>query len=218
MLYIVSTPIGNLGDISFRAIETLKKCDYILAEDTRRTIVLLKHYSIEKRLVSFDEFRERKKTQEVIEDLQKGLEIAIVSDSGTPLISDPGFFLVRECIKNKIGISPIPGPTAAIAALSCSGLPADRFTFYGFIPKDNSKRNKMYKEITEREETAILYESPYRLLKTIGEMVQKTPEKEVVIAREITKKFEEFIRGKPKELYEKLSGKKIKGEIVILIR
>jgi 16S rRNA (cytidine1402-2'-O)-methyltransferase len=217
MLYIVSTPIGNLQDITFRAIETLKKCDYILAEDTRRTIPLLKHYSIEKKVISFDEFREKRKTAEVTEDLKNGMEIALVSDSGTPVISDPGFFLVRECVKNNISVSPIPGSSALVTALSCSGLPADKFTFYGFISKDNSKRNKMYQQIKEREETAILYESPYRLVKTLGELAEKIPEKEVVVARELTKKFEEFVRGKPKELYENLADKKIKGEIVILI-
>jgi 16S rRNA (cytidine1402-2'-O)-methyltransferase len=217
MIYIVSTPIGNLGDITFRAVETLKKCDYILAEDTRRTALLLQHFSIEKRMVSFDEFRERKKTAEVVDDLKNGKEIVLVSDSGTPVISDPGFFLVRECIKNSIPVSPIPGPSAVIAAVSCSGLPADKFTFYGFIPKDNSKRNRLYRQILEREETAVLYDSPYRLLKTIKEFSEKLPEKEVVVAREMTKKFEEFIRGRPAELYEKLKDKKIKGEIVILI-
>jgi 16S rRNA (cytidine1402-2'-O)-methyltransferase len=217
MLYIVSTPLGNLADITFRAVEVLKKCDYILAEDTRRTSILLSHYNIQKKLVSFDEFRERKKTSEVIEDLKKGAEIALVSDSGTPLISDPGFVLVRECTKNNIQVVPIPGPSAAIAALSCSGLPADRFTFYGFISKDNSKRNKLYKQIIEREETAICYESPYRIEKTMKEISDRMPGKEVVIARELTKKFEEFIRGKPSEVLEKISKKKIKGEIVILI-
>jgi 16S rRNA (cytidine1402-2'-O)-methyltransferase len=217
MLYIVSTPIGNLTDITFRAIETLKKCDYILAEDTRRTIPLLKHYSIEKKVISFDEFRERKKTIDVIEDRNRGMEIALVSDSGTPLISDPGFILVRECVKNKIQIIPIPGPSAAIAAISCSGLPADKFTFYGFVPKDNSKRNKLYQQIKERSETAICYESPHRIEKTITEISVKMPEKEIVIARELTKKFEEFIRGTPKEVLEQISKKKIKGEIVIII-
>jgi 16S rRNA (cytidine1402-2'-O)-methyltransferase len=217
MLYIVSTPIGNLADITFRAIETLKKCDYILAEDTRRTVVLLSHYNIQKRLVSFDEFRERKKTFDVLEDLKNGKEIALVSDSGTPLISDPGFILVRECVKNNIKISPVPGASAVIAALSCSGLPADKFTFYGFIPKDNSKRNKLYSYIKEREETAICYESPYRIEKTIREISEKIPEKNIVIARELTKKFEEFIRGTPVDVFEQISKKKIKGELVILI-
>jgi 16S rRNA (cytidine1402-2'-O)-methyltransferase len=217
MLYIVSTPIGNLSDITFRAIEILKKCDYILAEDTRRTIPLLKHYSIEKKVISFDEFREKRKTGDVVEDLKKGTEIVLVSDSGTPLISDPGFFLVRECVRNNISVVPVPGPSAAIAALSCSGLPADRFTFYGFIPKDNSKRNKLYQNIKEREETAILYESPHRIEKTIREISEKMPEKEIVIARELTKKFEEFIRGTPQQVLDIISKKKLKGEIVILI-
>jgi 16S rRNA (cytidine1402-2'-O)-methyltransferase len=177
----------------------------------------LSHYNIQKRLVSFDEFRERKKTFDVLEDLKNGKEIALVSDSGTPLISDPGFILVRECTKNKIRIIPVPGPSAAIAALSCSGLPADKFTFYGFISKDNSKRNRLYKQIIEREETAICYESPYRIEKTIKEINERMPEKNIVIARELTKKFEEFIRGTPTEILEQISKKKIKGEIVILI-
>jgi len=217
MLYIISTPIGNLGDITLRGLKTIENCDYILAEDTRRTAKLLNHYNLKKALFSYNKINENKKTQFVIQDLLSGKNIGLVSDSGTPLISDPGSYLIRECIKNNIPLSPIPGASAAIAALTCSGMPTDRFTFYGFVPKKTGKRKNIFSEIVSRGETAILYESPHRLLKTLKELSEAMPEKQIAIAREMTKKFEEFIKGNPKEVIEMLSKKSIKGEIVIII-
>ncbi len=217
MLYIISTPIGNLGDITLRGLKTIENCDYILAEDTRRTAKLLSHYNLKKALFSYNKINENKKTQFVIQDLLSGKNIGLVSDSGTPLISDPGSYLIRECIKNNIPHSPIPGASAAIAALTCSGMPTDRFTFYGFVPKKTGKRKNIFSEIVSRGETAILYESPHRLLKTLKELSEAMPEKQIAIAREMTKKFEEFIKGNPKEVIEMLSKKPIKGEIVIII-
>jgi len=216
MLYLVATPIGNIEDISFRAIKTLGECDYILAEDTRRTGKLLSYYKIKKQLVSFNDISSRRKTPFVIEDLKKGKNIALVSDAGTPGINDPGFYLVRECVINKLDVSPIPGASAFISALVCSGLPSDKFTYYGFLPKNNSKRKKILGQVKEREETAIFYESPHRIVKTIEEL-KIMPEKQVVIARELTKHFEEFIRGSPEEVYGIISKRSIKGEIVVII-
>ena len=217
-LYIVSTPIGNLKDITFRAIETLQNSDIILAEDTRRTSILLNHYNIKnKRLISFNDNNKLQKSPQIIEELHSGTNISIVSDSGTPGISDPGFYLARESVKNNIQIIPIPGPTASIAALISSGFPTDSFTFYGFISKKEKAKTELLNEIKNSNKTSIIYESPYRLIKTLKLMSEIMPEKQLCIARELTKKFEEFIRGTSKELYEKLKDKAIKGEITIVI-
>jgi 16S rRNA (cytidine1402-2'-O)-methyltransferase len=217
MLYIVATAIGNIEDITLRAIRILKTCDYVLAEDTRRTKKLFTHYNIKNKLVSYNDVNKKRKTPTIIADLKLGKDISLVSDSGTPGISDPGFYLVRECVKNNLSVSPIPGPNAAISALICSGLPTDKFTFYGFLPKNKTKRKKILKDIKSRKETVILYESPYRILKTIKEISEKFPNKQTVIAREMTKKFEEFIHGKSSKIYETVKNKKLKGEFVILI-
>lgn len=217
-LYIISTPIGNLKDITLRAIETLKESDIILAEDTRRTFILLNHYEIkDKQLISYNDINKEKKTPEIIKQLIQNKSISIVSDSGTPGISDPGFYLIREAVKNNIQIIPIPGPTASIAALISSGFPTNEFQFYGFISKKEKAKKDLLKEINNSNKTTILYESPHRLIKTLKAMEEIFPEKQLCIARELTKKFEEFIRGTPKQLLEKLQEKTIKGEITILI-
>ncbi len=217
MLYLISTPIGNIEDISFRAIKTLELCDYILCEDTRRTVKLLSHYNIKKKLVSLNEINEKRKTPFIIEDLKSGKDIGLVSDSGTPGINDPGYYIIKECIHNLINMSPVPGASAFLAALICSGFPTDKFTYYGFLQKKGSKRKQALFEIKNRKETAILYESPYRLLKTLKEINFIMPEKNIVIGRELTKHFEEFLRGSSEELISKLGKISIKGEIVILI-
>ena len=217
MLYIVSTPIGNLEDTSFRAIRILKESDYVLAEDTRQTLKLFKHHDIKNKLVSFNDFNKEKKTPLIIKDLNTEKNISIVSDSGTPGISDPGFYLIRECIKNNIVVSPVPGPTAVISALVSSGLPTDKFTFYGFLPKSKTKVKDVLSKIKKRKETAVLYESPHRILKTLTVMSELMPEKDIVIARELTKKFEEFIRGKPKEILTKIQNRSLKGELTLVI-
>lgn len=218
MLYIISTPIGNLKDITFRAIDTLREADIILAEDTRRTSILLKRWLIkEKQILSYNDINKTRRTKEAIELLKQGKDIALVSDSGTPGISDPGFYLVREALKYNIQISPIPGPTAMISALVCSGLPTDKFEFYGFIPKKEGQKKRFFEALKEKETTTIFYESPHRIIKTLKLMNDMIPDKNIVIARELTKKFEEFIRGTVKGVYNKLKDKELKGEIVVVI-
>jgi len=217
-LYIISTPIGNLKDITLRAIETLKALDLILAEDTRRTSILLNHYNIKhKQLTSFNDNNKEKTTPKIITELKNNKSIGLVSDSGTPGISDPGFYLIRESIKNNIKVIPIPGPTASITALTASGFPTDEFTFYGFIPKKEKAKKDFFNKIKNSNKTTIIYESPYRLVKTLKAMSEIMPNKKICIARELTKKFEELIRGTTKEVYHKLKEKNIKGEITIII-
>ena len=216
-LYIVATPIGNLEDITLRALRILKEADLIAAEDTRRTLKLLTHYQIKNKLESYNDFNKEKKTKFLISILKENKSIALVSDSGTPGISDPGFNLIRECIRNNIQIIPVPGPNAAISALICSGLPTDKFTFYGFLPKKEKAKTDFFNSIKEEKKTVILYDSPHRIKETLRLLSEILPEKNIVIARELTKKFEEFIRGTAKELNEKLKDREIKGEIVLII-
>jgi len=215
-LYIVSTPIGNLKDITLRAIETLNEVDFILCEDTRITSILLKHYNIIKHLISFNAVSEIKKIPIVIERLQQGQSYALVSDSGTPAISDPGIRLVSEAIKNDIEVISIPGATAFIAALTISGLPTDSFVFEGFLPQKKGRQKKLG-ELSEEERTIVLYESSHRIEKLIDELVLFFPERYVVICRELTKKFEETWRGYPVELKSMISQRTIKGEFVVVV-
>jgi len=217
-LYIVATPIGNLKDITFRALDTFKDAEIILAEDTRRTSILLNHYGIShKKMISYNDFNKEKKTPSIIYDLKQDKNIVLVSDSGTPGISDPGFNLIRESIKNGISVIPIPGPTASIAALIGSGFATDSFVFYGFIPKKEKAKMDFFNNIKDNCKTTIIYESPYRLIKTLDIMKEIMPEREICIARELTKKFEEFIRGSVLDVYNKLKDTSIKGEITIII-
>jgi len=215
-LYIVSTPIGNLKDITLRAIETLNEVDFILCEDTRVSSILLKQYNIIKQLISFNAVSETKKIPTIIERLQNGQSYALISDSGTPAISDPGIRLVSEAIKNGIEVITIPGATALIAALTISGLPTDSFVFEGFLPQKKGRQKKLG-ELSEEERTIVLYESSHRIEKLINELVQYFPGRYVVVCRELTKKFEESWRGYPAELKEKLNEKIIKGEFVVVI-
>jgi len=215
-LYIVSTPIGNLKDITMRAVETLNEVDYVLCEDTRVTSILLKHYNVIKQLISFNAVSEVKKNPSIIEHLKNGQSYALVSDSGTPSISDPGVRLVSEAIKNKIDVITIPGPTALIAALTISGLPTNSFVFEGFLPQKKGRQKKL-KELSQENRTIVLYESSHRIVKLINELVEYFPKRLVVVCRELTKKFEETWRGYPFELKEKLNEKIIKGEFVVVI-
>ena len=215
-LYIVSTPIGNLKDISLRAIETLNEVDFILCEDTRVTTILLKHYNIIKQLISFNAISETIKIPTIIERLNLGQSYALVSDSGTPAISDPGIRLISEAIKNNIEVSPVPGATALIAALTISGLPTDSFVFEGFLPQKKGRQKKLQK-LSEEDRTIVLYESSHRIEKLVNELVTYFPSRYVVISRELTKKFEESWRGFPAELKEKMNEKTIKGEFVVVI-
>ena len=216
-LFIVPTPIGNLGDITFRAIDTLKSVDLILAEDTRISQKLLKHYNIENTVESYHMHNEHKKLMSIIEKLNSGVEIALISDAGTPGISDPGFLLTRECIRNNIEIECLPGATALIPALINSGLPSDKFLFEGFLPAKKG-RTKRLNELSQENKTIILYESPHRVLKTLNDLSScYNEETNISISREITKIHEETFRGTIKESVEYFNKKKLKGEFVIVL-
>lgn len=217
MLYLVSTPIGNMEDITLRAIRTLKEVSLIAAEDTRQTRKLLARHEIHNELTSFNDLNKESRSRQLIELMKEGKDVAVVSDAGTPGISDPGFYLVRECMRAGIKVVPVPGATAMISAIVCSGLPTDRFTFYGFIPKKPGQKKNFLKQIAEREETAVFYESPYRILKTLWAMASTLPNHQVVIGRELTKVFEEFVRGTPKDVLAHFSSKPVKGEFVVVV-
>ncbi|HCY75978.1 MAG TPA: 16S rRNA (cytidine(1402)-2'-O)-methyltransferase [Ignavibacteriales bacterium] len=215
-LYIVSTPIGNLKDITLRAIETLKEVDFILCEDTRTSGNLLTHYDIKKELISLNAFNEKNKIDFIVNRILSNQTAALISDAGTPLISDPGVRLVSLCIENGIEIIPIPGPSALIAAISMSGLPTDAFVFEGFLPQKKGRKTKL-KELANEPRTIVLYESMYRIEKLLNELNEFIPDRFVVVCREITKKFEESWRGFPKELVETFGNKIVKGEFVVVI-
>lgn len=214
-IYIVATPIGNLEDITFRAINTLKDVDLIAAEDTRHTLKLLNHYSISKPLISYHRHNEEFKVNKLIEEIISGKNIAIVSDAGTPGISDPGEVIVKEGIKNNIEIVPIPGACAMVNALVCSGLSTDEFLFIGFLPLNKKTRNIKLDEIKNEKKTIILYEAPHKLKNTLNDLVKVLDSREIVLARELTKIHEEFIRGTASDLLDKCEL--LKGEFVIII-
>lgn len=217
-LYIVSTPIGNLEDITLRAIRILKEVDLIACEDTRTTKKLLSHLQITKPLTSYHEHNELKKAGELHELLESGKNIALVSDAGTPGISDPGYRLVKIATENGIDVIPIPGACAAIATLSISGLPTSSFTFHGFPPKMKNKRKEFFKKIKDNDQTLIFYESPRRVLDSLHDLYEILGDREVSVSRELTKMFEETIRGKISHVIEKLGEKKeLKGEFTVVI-
>ncbi|MDP7180841.1 MAG: 16S rRNA (cytidine(1402)-2'-O)-methyltransferase [Candidatus Woesearchaeota archaeon] len=217
-LYIVGTPIGNLKDITFRAVEILKSVDIVLAEDTRRTGTLLKEYGIKgKKQISYNDYNKERKTNPIIQMLEDGKEIALVSDSGMPGISDPGFYLVRECVKQNINVVPVPGASSILSALVCSGLATDKFCFLGFFPKKEKKKNEFIEGFKKTEGTIIFFESPHRIKKTLSLMNELIPNYNIVIARELTKKFEEFIRGTVTKVNKLIENKVIKGEMVVLL-
>lgn len=215
-LFIVSTPIGNLKDITLRAIETLKDVDFIICEDTRVTGNLLRHYEISKELISLNAFNESQKLYSVIQKILEGKNAALVTDSGTPTISDPGNRLISEAIKNNIELIAVPGASAVIAALSISGLPTDSFVFEGFIPQKKGRQKKL-QQLSNEDRTIVLYESVYRIEKLVDELTEYMPERFIVVCRELTKKFEECWRGYPKDIKDQLPAKVIKGEFVIVI-
>jgi 16S rRNA (cytidine1402-2'-O)-methyltransferase len=217
-LYIVSTPIGNLKDITLRALEILKEVDFIACEDTRVTSVLLKHFEIQERkeLISVNAVNENSRINLVLEKIKKGEACALVSDAGTPGISDPGVRLISQAIKEGIHVVPIPGVTAAITALSISGLPTDSFVFEGFLPQKKGRQKKL-KELSEEKRTVIIYESTYRIEKLLNELNEYMPNRFIVVCRELTKKFEDIWRGLPGKLLNSLSEKVSKGEFVVII-
>ena len=217
MLYIVSTPIGNLKDITLRAIETLKNVDLIAAEDTRRTKILLGHYDISTALTSYFEHNKFKKGDALLRLLTEGKDIALVTDAGTPGISDPGYHLIRLAKEHNVAMTVIPGPTALIAALSLSGLPCHNFIFEGFLPVKSAARKKKLLEFQGEIRTVIFYESPYRLAKTLKDIEEVLDNPYVVCVRELTKKFEEKKEGRASDLAQYFSEHKPKGEFVVLL-
>lgn len=211
------TPIGNLEDITYRAVRMLNEVDGILAEDTRQTSKLLKHYEISKPVAAFHQHNEHKALARVIDRLQSGETLALVSDAGTPGISDPGFLLVRECLKNDIKVETLPGATAFVPALVNSGMPCDRFVFEGFLPHKKGRQTKL-KFLAQEERTIVLYESPHRLVKTLGQLIEFFEEdREVCVSRELTKVYEENRRGKCSEVLKHYEEYPPKGEIVLII-
>ena len=217
-LYLVATPIGNLEDITFRAINTLKEVDIIAAEDTRHTLKLLNHYEISKPLISYHRHNEDVKSDVLISKLLEGQNIAVVTDAGTPGISDPGEEIVKEAIKNSIEVIPIPGACALINALIVSGLNTKSFAFYGFLPLNKKNREDALNKIKKENKTVILYEAPHKILKTLQDILNVIGDVNCVLAKEITKIHEEYNRGKISEIIDKLSEKEsIKGEFVILL-
>jgi len=219
-LFIIATPIGNLSDFGFRSLETLKNVDLILCEDTRVTKKLLDHYKIEKPLLSYHQHSKLQKINYILELLHSGKNLALVSDAGTPGISDPGNLLIKEAsdkLSGEINIIPIPGPSAVVTAASISGFPMDRFSFLGFPPQKR-KRQKFFKEVIESKYPVIFYESPYRIIKTLNELRIMNQELRIVVARELTKKFETIYRGNIEEVLQKIENDKILGEFVVVVQ
>ena len=215
-LFIVSTPIGNLQDITHRSLELLKNVNLIAAEDTRRTGVLLKHYKIKTPLSSFNSYNQLKKGKQFIARLIQGWDLALVSDAGTPGISDPLYYLTRAALDEDIPIVSLPGPSAVLVALTISGLPINRFVFEGFLPRKKG-RKKLIEGLAEEERTIVVFESPYRIVKTLKELYQSMGSRQAVLARELTKMHEEVIRGSLKEIIAIAENRKLKGEITLLI-
>lgn len=216
-LYLVATPIGNLEDITLRALRTLTECDAVAAEDTRRTGQLLKHFGISKPMLSYFQFNEAKRSEQIIERLKGGEKIALATDAGSPGISDPGERVVKAAIAAGLRVESVPGPSAVVAALTASGLATDEFHFVGFLAHKSGQRRKKLEEFKGVSGTLVLYESPYRVEKLLQELSEVFPERQVVLARELTKKFEEYLRGKPAELAKLLNERSLKGEFVVMV-
>jgi 16S rRNA (cytidine1402-2'-O)-methyltransferase len=217
-LYVVATPIGNLEDISMRAIRVMKEADIIAAEDTRHTKIMLNYFQISTPLISLHEHNEKEKSALIIEKINAGKDIVYVTDAGTPCISDPGYFLTSKAHDENIKVIPVPGPSAVIAALSVSGFPADSFVFCGFLPARQNDRKKYLQKLNNEERTIVFYESPMRIMASLNDLRHIMGNREIVLAREITKKFEEIKRGDISAIIDELTGRKIKGEITIIIK
>jgi 16S rRNA (cytidine1402-2'-O)-methyltransferase len=216
-LYLVATPIGNLEDITLRALRLLKEVDLVACEDTRQTLKLLNHYGIRKRLVSYHEHNEMTRAPELVIELEQGAQAALVSDAGTPVISDPGHRLVTLCLRHHIPVVPIPGPSALVAALAASGMPTEEFLFVGFLPARSSERRKALGGLAAEPRTLVLYEAPHRLEETLKDALEILGPRPAVIAREVTKVHEEFIRGTLEQLLERVRRKAPRGEMTLLI-
>src|SRR6059036_2513437 len=217
MLYVVATPIGNLGDITLRALEVLKSVDLIAAEDTRHSGMLLKHFGIKKPLISYHEHNEAMRSAQLTERMAAGEDVALTTDAGTPGLSDPGARLIRECIKRGLACTIIPGPSSILTALAGSGFSMEKFYFRGFLPVKSGQRERELRVAVDLAETTIFFESPYRLAKTLKVCIDIMPNRQLCVARELTKKFEEFRRGTPAELLAHYQAHPLKGEIVLVI-
>ena len=217
-LILIPTPIGNLDDITLRAIECIKDADLILCEDTRRSLKLMNHLQIKKPLKSFHKFNEHSTVEKIIFEIQSGIKVGLISDAGTPSISDPGYLIVKMCIDNNIDVECLPGPTALIPALAISGLPSERFTFEGFLPVKKGRKTRL-QELSLEKRTMIFYESPYKLYKTLKDFYDFFgPDREISISKELTKIFENTKRGKIKDFLDSYENKKLKGEFVIVVK
>jgi 16S rRNA (cytidine1402-2'-O)-methyltransferase len=216
-LYLVATPIGNLEDITLRALRVLRECDVVAAEDTRHSGQLLKHFGISKPMLSYFQFNEAKRSEEILERLKRGEKVALVTDAGSPGISDPGERVVKAAVGAGFRVESVVGPCALVGALTASGLPTEEFHFAGFLPHKSGQRRNKLESFKAVPGTLVLYESPYRVEKLMGELNEVFPGRDVVLARELTKKFEEFLRGKPAELLEIAKKRAFKGEFVVLV-
>src|SRR2546422_5823934 len=216
-LYLVATPIGNLEDVTLRAVRTLRECDVVAAEDARHTGQLLKHLEISKPLLSYFRFNETRRSEEILDRLRRGETVALVTDAGSPGISDPGERVVQAVITAGLRVESVPGPTALIAALTASGLPTDEFHFAGFLAHKSGQRRNKLAGLKDVPGTLVFYESPYRIEKLLAELAEIFPDRQVVLARELTKKFEEFLRGKPAELIAQTKNRTLQGEFVVVV-
>jgi 16S rRNA (cytidine1402-2'-O)-methyltransferase len=216
-LYIVATPIGNLEDMTYRAVRILGEVDLIAAEDTRHSLKLLSHFGISKSMTSYFDHNQQFKGERILNTLRQGKSVALISDAGTPCVSDPGYQLVRDAVAEGINVVPIPGACAAVAALSASGMPSDTFTFAGFPPSRQGKRRTFLSSMSALPGTLILYEAPHRLLDTLADIREVLGERRLIVARELTKMYEEFIRGNAEEIITVLSRGPVRGEVVLLI-
>jgi 16S rRNA (cytidine1402-2'-O)-methyltransferase len=218
ILYLVATPIGNLEDITLRAIRVLREVDFVICEDSRRSGMLLKHLDIKKPLRTLHDHTQKSGLEALVLEIKNGAQAALVSDAGTPIISDPGFPLVRELVRLGVKIEAIPGPCAFVSALIVSGLPANEFTFIGYLPQKETARRNRLQEFAGEKRTLIFYESPYRLLKALKDMAEILGDREASVSREMTKKFEETTRGKLSEILSYFESKKVLGEFAIVVK
>jgi 16S rRNA (cytidine1402-2'-O)-methyltransferase len=216
-IYLVPTPIGNLEDVSQRALNTLSEVDIIACEDTRHSGRLLNRFDIKKKLISYHDFNESARAKKLIAEVLSGKSVAVITDGGSPGISDPAYRIVTLAIENDIILVPLPGATALIPALTASGLPIDRFFFEGFLPQKSSGRRKRFKQLEDMPHTLIFYESPFRIEKSLNDLFETLGDRKICVAREISKMFEQFIRGTVKEVLDKIKNKKLKGEIVLIV-
>jgi 16S rRNA (cytidine1402-2'-O)-methyltransferase len=216
-LYVVSTPIGNLEDITLRALRVLKEADFVACEDTRHTGLLLRHYQVSNRLVSYHEHNKLRRTPELLEMLRQGKAIALTSDAGTPGVSDPGFYLIRAAIGRGFRVIPVPGASALLSALVAAGLPADHFVFEGFLPKREGRRKRRLQALKDQERTIVLFESPHRVIRTLRLLADVFGDRPIAACRELTKKFEEVIRGRISEVIARLETAPIRGEFTLVL-